>query len=73
MFTLKILRLLHGKSQWALSVETHIPNYRLSLLENGKAEPHPDELLKLADALNTTTDLLQRDVCKQLLEGGWPV
>ena len=62
MKALKFFRLLGQKSQFELSLETLIPSYRLSKLENGQAKPTPEELQKLADALKATPDVLQGDV-----------
>lgn len=69
MKSLKLLRMLSGKSQFELGVETHIPSYRLSRLENGWAEPTEEELHKLAAALDTTPDQIRGEVSEQLLEG----
>ena len=69
MVAIKIFRILRGKSQFKLSLETLIPNYRLSLLENGKADPTPVELEKLVAALKTTPEMLTRD-CVEALTGG---
>ncbi len=69
MKALKFFRMLGHKSQFELSLETQIPSYRLSRLENGQAEPTPEELQKLADALEARPDVLQRDVSKLLLKG----
>jgi len=56
---LKIRRLQEGVKQWDLSQKTGIPNYRLSNLENGRAEPKPEELEALAKALGTTTEAIK--------------
>ena len=40
MWHLKLVRLLHGRSQFDLVVESRIPEYRLLLIENGKVEPN---------------------------------
>jgi len=69
MKTLKLLRMLSGKSQFELGVETRIPSYRLSRLENGWVEPTEEELHRLAVALGTTPDRIRGEVSKQLLEG----
>ena len=70
MISLKIFRLLRGKNQFELSLETQIPSYRLSLLENGKAEPKAEELKRLAKALETTTERLMVKVDEGVLVGG---
>lgn len=62
MKALKFFRMLGQQSQFELSLETQIPSYRLSRLENGQAEPTPEELQKLTDALKATPDVLQGDV-----------
>ena len=69
MKTLKLLRMLSEQSQFELGVETHIPSYRLSRLENGWADPTEEELRKLAVALGTTPDRIRGEVSEQLLEG----
>ncbi len=66
---IKLLRLLRGKSQFELSLETRIPSYRLSVLENGKAEPKEEELRRLADALETTPEVLRKKISGEVLEG----
>jgi transcriptional regulator with XRE-family HTH domain len=48
MQAIKLVRLLRGKSQWDVTAETGIRNYRISLLENGKAVALPQEIRKLA-------------------------
>ncbi len=67
MKNIKALRLLREKSQFDLSLDTKIPNYRLSLLETGKAEPRPDELERLAKALDTLPEILTRDFSEELI------
>ncbi len=69
MESIKLLRLLRGKSQFELSLETRIPSYRLSVLENGKAEPKEEELRRLADALETTPEVLRKKISEEVLEG----
>ncbi|MCH7803561.1 MAG: helix-turn-helix transcriptional regulator [Acidobacteria bacterium] len=64
---LKFFRLLRGKSQFQLSLEAKIPSYRLSRLENGKVQPTPDELERLATALGTTTEVLRREITEEAL------
>ena len=48
---LKIERLKQQLSQWDLAGLTGIPNYRLSLLETGRAIPSDDEIDLLCKAL----------------------
>ena len=67
MLSLKVIRLLRGKNQFELSLETKIPNYRLSILENGKAVPKADELKRLARALGTTPDRLMAKVREEVV------
>ena len=69
MISIKILRLLQGKSQFQLSLETQIPSYRLSVLENGRAEPKQEELRRLAEALGTKPEVLRHEVSEEELEG----
>ena len=61
MQSAKVIRLFRRKSQFEISLLTGIPNYRLSLLENGKAEPTHEELEKLANALGTSAAVLKKD------------
>lgn len=48
---LKIIRIKKGITQWELSKQTNIPNYKLSLIENEHIEPNEQEKEKLARAL----------------------
>jgi len=59
MRTLKIARIMAEKSQWELSRLTGLPNYRISLLENGRVKPKKEELARLAEALHTTVAALE--------------
>jgi transcriptional regulator with XRE-family HTH domain len=67
MRSTKLFRLIKGKSQFEVSLATEIPNYRLSLIENGKKEPTEAELSSLAAALGTSVDLLRGEVCEEQL------
>ena len=69
MLTLKILRQLKGKSQWQLGMEAKVPNYKLSQIESGKLEPTVEELQRLASALQTTPEVLRRQVSEESLVG----
>ena len=51
MFAIKIFRLLRGQSQWELGQVAQITNYKISQFECGKLQPTPDELGRLAAAL----------------------
>ena len=62
MKNLKIARILKGISQWDLSQKTGIPNYRISLIENGRVKPKPEELRALAEALQTTPQAIKEEV-----------
>ena len=64
---IKFFRLLRGKSQFQLSLDTQIPSYRLSVLENGKALPTEDELERLASALETTPERLTGKISEDSL------
>ena len=64
---LKFFRYLRRKSQFQLSLESRIPTYRLSLLENGKSEPSSDELLRLSRALETSPEQLRLQITEELL------
>ncbi len=67
MESLKFFRFLRGKSQFQLSLETSIPSYRLSRLENGKVEPSTDELSRLAYALGTAPEQLKQQITEEVL------
>ena len=67
MITIKIFRLLRGKSQFELSLETKIPSYRLSVLENGKSEASPEELLRLGEALGASPEQLKQQITEETL------
>ncbi len=67
MESLKFFRYLRGKSQFQLSLETRIPSYRLSRLENGKVEPSTDELSRLAQALGALPEQLKRQITEEML------
>ena len=69
MLSIKFIRILRGKSQFQVSLETEIPSYRLSLIESGKVDPRPQELRKLAEALQTTPEVLKREVSEEALVG----
>ena len=58
---LKLKRITKHISQWDLSQQTGIPNYRISLIENGRVEPKPEELTLLAEALGTTVEAIEDD------------
>ncbi len=63
MKKLKLTRISKDISQWDLSQTTGIPNYRISLIENGRVEPKAEELEALAAALGTTAEAISaRDV-----------
>ncbi len=55
------------KSQFDLSLETKIPNYRLSLIETGKVEARPDELERLARVLETEPEILTEEFSEELI------
>ena len=69
MLTLKILRQMKGKSQWQLGVEAEVPNYKLSRIESGKLEPTKEELQRLASALQTTPEVLRKEISEEALVG----
>ena len=69
MLTLKILRQMKGKSQWQLGMEAKVPNYKLSQIESGKLEPTAEELQRLASALQTTPEVLRREISEEALVG----
>ncbi len=61
MKKLKLTRIDKDISQWDLSQTTGIPNYRISLIENGRVEPKPEELKALAEALQTTPQAIEEE------------
>jgi len=67
MESLKFFRHLRGKSQFQLSLESKIPTYRLSLLENGKSEASPEELMRLGEALGASPDQLKQQITEEAL------
>ena len=67
MLSIKFIRILRGKSQFQVSLETEIPSYRLSLIESSKVDPRPQELRKLAEALQTTPEVLKREISEEAL------
>lgn len=58
MLNLTIARIRKSFTQWDLAGLTGIPNYRISLLETGKAHPKAGELEALSKALGTTVEVL---------------
>ena len=64
---IKFFRLLRGKSQFQLSLDTQIASYRLSILENDKAIPTEDELERLASALEATPEKLTGKISEDSL------
>jgi len=66
MLNLKLLRISKGVSQWDLSQKTGIPNYKISLIENGRVQPKQKELEELAKALGSTVAIL---ASKETLHG----
>jgi len=67
MNMVKLLRITRGQTQWQLAQETLIPNYRLSVLENGKAEPTDEELERLAETLGADSESLTREITEESL------
>ncbi len=67
MKSIKFFRLLRGKSQFQLSLETQIPSYRLSVLENGKDVPKQEELERLSSALEATPERLTGEISEESL------
>jgi len=59
---IRLLRLMNEESQWDLSMKTGIPNYRISLIENGRAEPTTAERKALARALGVEEIGLFEDI-----------
>ena len=58
MKKIKLFRTIQGFTQRDIFAQSGIKNYRLSLLENGHAEPSAEELEALAKALGTTVEVL---------------
>ena len=69
MITTKVFRMIRKKSQFDVSLETGIPSYRISSIENGRVTPTPDELSKLAEALQTTPEVLKWEITEEALVG----
>jgi len=69
MLTLKVFRFLRGQSQWELGQVARITNYKISQFECGKLEPTPDELRRLATALQTTPEVLRKEISEETLVG----
>ena len=67
LILIKFFRLLRGMSQFQLSLETQIPSYRLSILENGRDEPTASELARLASALEATPERLRGSISEDSL------
>ena len=67
MFILKILRLKRKQTQWELGQAAQITNYKISQFECGRLEPTPEELQRLAEALETSPETLTREVSESLL------
>ena len=59
--TLKLCRFGRGVMQTVLAQRADIACGRLSAIENGEAEPLPDELERIADALNVPVKELLAD------------
>jgi transcriptional regulator with XRE-family HTH domain len=60
MKSLKVVRIIGGYTQWDLSKKTGIPNYKISLFENGRISPSHQELGQLSQALGTTVEVLEQ-------------
>ena len=67
MILLRPLRQLRKQSQFDLSLAAKIPTYRLSLLENQKATPTPEELDRLAEALDVSPEDLTKEITEAAL------
>jgi len=67
MTWIKIFRNLRRKSQFELSLATRIPSYRLSRLENGLVDPTEEELERLAIALDTSPEMLKKEISEETL------
>ncbi len=65
MKKLKFERISQGEKQWDLARKTGIPNYRISNLENGRAEPKPEELSILAEALGVSVEEITGDFSEE--------
>jgi len=62
---LKHKRMFLGWKQWDLAQKSGIPNYKISNLENGRAEPKPEELSILAAALGVTVEEITGDFSEE--------
>lgn len=67
MLAIKILRLMRKQSQWQLGQAAQITNYKISQIECGKLVPTSDELRRLAEALETSSETLTREVSAEAL------
>lgn len=67
MLAIKIFRLWRKQTQWQLGQAAQITNYKISQFECGKLEPTPDELRRLAEALQTTSETLRKEVSEEAL------
>lgn len=68
MHKLRMIRTIKNISQWDLAAQTGIRNYRLSLIENSRVSPKPEELAAIAKALGTTPELLTNESETESLE-----
>lgn len=68
--SMKLVRESLGLSQYQLSQLTSIPNYRISLLENGWRKPTITEIKKIGEAMGVDLKLLMNKKIKiQLTDG----
>jgi len=67
MLAIKILRLDRKKTQWELGQAAEITNYKISQFECGKLTPTPEELRRLADALETSPETLSQELSVESL------
>ena len=64
---LKMFRLLRGKSQFQLSLQTGLPSYRLSDFETGRRVPSQGELEKLSRVLGVSAGELLLELSEESL------
>ena len=64
MLRLKLLRIVSGRTQFALSHAAEISQGRYSMIERGLIEPTPEERERLAQALHAPASTLFRQACR---------
>ena len=68
MKKIRLIRKIRDMKQWQLAAKAGLQNYRLCLIETGRAEPRPVELKAIAAALDTTPEVLSDETETASLE-----